>query len=75
MPRIFEAFTRLDPARRDGLGVGLFIVRQAVGLLRHRVDINSAPSQGTRFSIFATNAAKTVEQPHQAEPAISAINI
>jgi two-component system phosphate regulon sensor histidine kinase PhoR len=58
MPRIFEAFTRLDPARRDGLGVGLFIVRQAVGILGHRVDITSAPSQGSRFSIFATKAEK-----------------
>lgn len=74
MPRIFEAFTRLDPARRDGLGVGLFIVRQAVGLLGHRVDINSAPSQGTRFSIFATKAAKTTEQPHKAEPSQQAIS-
>ena len=59
MPRIFEAFTRLDPARRDGLGIGLFIVRQAVGLLGHRVDINSTPAQGSRFSIFATKAHKT----------------
>jgi len=59
MPRIFEAFTRLDPAQRDGLGIGLFIVRQAVGLLGHRVDINSTPAQGSRFSIFATKAHKT----------------
>jgi two-component system, OmpR family, phosphate regulon sensor histidine kinase PhoR len=26
-PKIFEAFTRLDTARYDGLGIGLFIVR------------------------------------------------
>jgi two-component system, OmpR family, phosphate regulon sensor histidine kinase PhoR len=68
MPRIFEAFTRLDPARRDGLGVGLFIVRQAVGLLGHRVDINSAPSQGSRFSIFATKTDKMAAQPRQDGP-------
>jgi len=66
MPRIFEAFTRLDPVRRDGLGVGLFIVRQAIGLLGYRVDINSAPSQGTRFSIFAPRAEKAAVQPRQA---------
>jgi two-component system, OmpR family, phosphate regulon sensor histidine kinase PhoR len=65
MPRIFEAFTRLDPARRDGLGVGLFIVRQAVALLGHRVDINSSPSQGSRFSIFATKADKIAAQPRR----------
>jgi two-component system phosphate regulon sensor histidine kinase PhoR len=68
LPRVFEAFTRLDPARRDGLGVGLFIVRQAVGLLGYRVDINSAPSQGTRFSIFAPKAGNAAVQPRQAEP-------
>jgi two-component system, OmpR family, phosphate regulon sensor histidine kinase PhoR len=68
MPRIFEAFTRLDPARRDSLGIGLFIVRQAVGLLGHRVDINSTPAQGSRFSIFATKADKMAAQPRQAGP-------
>ena len=26
-------FTRLDPLRRDSLGVGLFIVHQAIGTL------------------------------------------
>jgi two-component system phosphate regulon sensor histidine kinase PhoR len=63
MPRIFEAFTRLDSTRHDGLGVGLFIVRQAIGLLGHRLDINSVPSLGTRFSIFATKAEQTAAKP------------
>ena len=56
MPRIFEAFTRLDPARSDGLGIGLFIVRQAIGILGHRIDIASTPNRGSRFSIFASRA-------------------
>jgi two-component system, OmpR family, phosphate regulon sensor histidine kinase PhoR len=68
IPRIFEAFTRLDPMRRDGLGVGLFIVRQAIGLLGYRVDINSTPSQGTRFSIFAPKTQKVATQSYQAAP-------
>jgi hypothetical protein len=42
-------------------------VRQAVGILGHRVDITSAPSQGSRFSIFATKAEKIAEQSHRAE--------
>jgi two-component system phosphate regulon sensor histidine kinase PhoR len=53
MPKIFEAFTRLDTLREDGLGIGLFIVRHAIGLLGHRVDVASTPSRGSRFSIFA----------------------
>jgi two-component system, OmpR family, phosphate regulon sensor histidine kinase PhoR len=56
MPRIFEAFTRLNPGRSYGFGVGLFIVRQAIGLLGHRIDICSVPSRGTRFSVFAAKA-------------------
>jgi two-component system, OmpR family, phosphate regulon sensor histidine kinase PhoR len=52
--RMFEAFTRVDPARHDGLGVGLFIVRQAVGILGHRIDVASTSCRGSRFSIFAS---------------------
>ena len=54
MPRMFEAFTRLDAARRDSLGIGLFIVRQAIGILGHRIDVASTPCRGSRFSIFAS---------------------
>jgi two-component system phosphate regulon sensor histidine kinase PhoR len=52
IPRIFEAFTRLDTARYDGLGIGLFIVRQALGILGHRIEVASTPCRGSRFSIF-----------------------
>jgi signal transduction histidine kinase len=51
VPQIFEAFTRLDSVQRDGLGIGLFIVRQALGLLGHRIEVASSPSRGSRFSI------------------------
>ena len=53
LPRIFEAFERLDHMRCDGLGIGLFIVRRALELLGHRIEIRSTVSQGSRFSIFA----------------------
>jgi signal transduction histidine kinase len=56
MPRIFEAFTRLDPALDDGLGIGLFIVRQAIGILGHHIDVASTPCRGSRFSIFTSRA-------------------
>jgi signal transduction histidine kinase len=56
MPKIFEAFTRLDAARCDGLGIGLFIVRQAIGILGHRIDVASTPCRGSRFSIFVARA-------------------
>jgi two-component system, OmpR family, phosphate regulon sensor histidine kinase PhoR len=52
IPKIFEAFTRLDAARCDGLGIGLFIVRQALAILGHRIDVASTPCRGSRFSVF-----------------------
>jgi two-component system phosphate regulon sensor histidine kinase PhoR len=53
LSRIFDAFTRLDSKRCDGLGVGLFIVRRAIEVLGHRIDVSSVASRGSRFSIFA----------------------
>jgi two-component system, OmpR family, phosphate regulon sensor histidine kinase PhoR len=56
LSRIFEAFTRLDSTRCDGLGVGLFIVRRAIEVLGHHIDVSSLASRGSRFSIFAMRA-------------------
>ena len=56
LPRIFEAFQRLDPTRADGLGIGLFVVRRAVAALGHRIEVSSMPSRGSRFSIIARAA-------------------
>jgi two-component system phosphate regulon sensor histidine kinase PhoR len=53
VPQMFDAFTRLNTVQRDGLGIGLFIVRQALGLLGHRIEVTSSPSRGSRFSIVA----------------------
>jgi two-component system phosphate regulon sensor histidine kinase PhoR len=57
LPRIFEAFHRVDSIRGDGLGIGLFVVRRAVGLLGHRVEISSAEGRGSHFSVRAREAA------------------
>jgi len=52
---IFDAFVRLDALQGDGLGIGLFLVRQAIELLGHRIELSSTPRRGTRFSIFAAH--------------------
>ena len=57
LQRIFDAFERVDTPRCEGLGIGLFVVRRAVELLGHRIEISSAPAQGSRFSLFAPRAA------------------
>src|SRR5258705_5088253 len=56
LSKIFDAFTRLDSTRRDGLCVGLFIVRRAIEVLGHRIDVSSVASRGSRFSIIATRS-------------------
>jgi two-component system phosphate regulon sensor histidine kinase PhoR len=58
-PRLFEAFARIDPARRDdGLGIGLFIARQAIRILGHRIGVASDSRRGSRFSVFARGAER-----------------
>jgi two-component system, OmpR family, phosphate regulon sensor histidine kinase PhoR len=56
IPRVFEAFTRIDFEQGGSLGIGLFIVREAIGILGHRLEVASELSRGSRFSIFATRA-------------------
>lgn len=55
--RIFESFTRLAPERSNGLGIGPAIVRRAVEMLGHRIEVRSAVGKGSVFSIYAPAAA------------------
>lgn len=59
LPRIFEAFQRLDSNCADGLGIGLFVVRRAVAALGHRIEVSSMLSRGSRFSIIARAMSRT----------------
>jgi two-component system, OmpR family, phosphate regulon sensor histidine kinase PhoR len=62
LPKVFEAFHRVDSTRQDGLGLGLFIVRRAADLLGHRVEVRSSVGVGTCFSIVA-DAPAVVGRP------------
>jgi two-component system phosphate regulon sensor histidine kinase PhoR len=50
---VFEAFHRLDSTRADSLGLGLFVVRRAVNLLGHDIEVRSTVGRGSCFSILA----------------------
>lgn len=60
LPRIFEEFVRLTPARGgrlesgdavQGLGMGLPIVRRLLQLMGHALEVQSCPGRGTVFRI------------------------
>jgi two-component system, OmpR family, phosphate regulon sensor histidine kinase PhoR len=63
LSQVFEAFHQLDSTRTDGLGLGLFVVRRAVDLLGHGIEVRSTLGRGSCFSILAkaadTNSALT----------------
>ena len=56
LPRIFDAFTRLAPEHGHGLGIGLSIVRRAIEVLGHRIEVRSVVGEGSLFSIYVLNA-------------------
>jgi two-component system phosphate regulon sensor histidine kinase PhoR len=53
LARVFDAFHRLDSNQTDGLGLGLFVVRRAVDLLGHSLEVRSTVGHGSCFSILA----------------------
>jgi two-component system, OmpR family, sensor kinase len=53
LPHIFERFYRADPARdRQGTGLGLAIAQALVERLGGRLTAESAPGQGSTFSVW-----------------------
>jgi signal transduction histidine kinase len=56
LPRIFEPFTRLAPESGNGLGIGLSIVRRALEVLGHQIEVRSVVGEGSLFSIYAPAA-------------------
>lgn len=64
LPRIFEPFFTGENGRRtkEASGMGLYLVKQALNRLGHRIEAHSRPGEGTRFVIrFAGSSITRLE--------------
>jgi two-component system phosphate regulon sensor histidine kinase PhoR len=60
IPRLTERFYRVDSARSralGGTGLGLAIVKHIVNRHRGRLEIDSTPGEGSRFTVFLPAAS------------------
>ena len=58
--RIFEKFYRLDPEQRRGVGgsgLGLYICRELVERMNGRIEVESEPGRGSRFTVALPSGA------------------
>ena len=56
--RIFERFSRANPGRRyEGLGLGLYIIKQILDVLGGKISVESEPGKGSLFVVDVPKAA------------------
>jgi signal transduction histidine kinase len=70
--RVFEEFYQLHNPGRDrskGLGLGLSIVRRLVDLLGYRIELASAPGQGSIFTLTLQGALTEAQAAGPAQAA------
>ena len=66
LPRLFDRFYQVDPDRPrsvEGTGLGLPIVESIMGLHGGRVNVHSAPSKGSTFTLYFPGKDTTAQAP------------
>ena len=61
LPKIFNMFFRATD-KREGAGLGLYIVKEAIEMLHGKIDVGSNVGEGTYFKIEIPNQAKRAKK-------------
>jgi PAS domain S-box-containing protein len=52
LPTLFQKYRRVTAWSQEGVGLGLFIVKTLIDAHKGRVEVESVPGQGTRFTVL-----------------------
>jgi signal transduction histidine kinase len=64
--RIFAKFERVDPTEPGGSGLGLYIARRLARAMGGDIAVESAPGEGSRFTLTLPYEAPRDEDQRQA---------
>jgi signal transduction histidine kinase len=65
--KIFDIFFRSSDFK-NGLGIGLYIVKEALNRIRGKIEVSSEPGKGTRFTLTIPNKpAPVLAEPEPAQ--------
>jgi two-component system OmpR family sensor kinase len=68
LPHVFERFYRAESSRAgEGTGLGLAIVRETVEALEGRIEVQSAPGEGSAFTVRLPLSEKLPERERLSE--------
>ncbi len=66
--RVFAAFEQLTPGAGEGTGLGLALTRRLVEAHGGRIELDSTPGTGSRFSVVLPLRRVAVAEPTAVEP-------